>query len=619
MFNYFKNLANKYSKAWLNFTNFGKAENLFSIDFSKKFWSVLVRKKILFAFILSGVVLSRFVRTLLPKLLASGVKSNNINYFLWLALILVLVESYRYLTYVQCSKLIASIMSGLRHSAYKFFLTVDPVFHAKKSTGEVFGKIERCAYAYEQLIDAGIYDILPTIVGIVTVVGTFFVINIKLGLMAFLFLGIICIFNSFIILFNGLAFEKKVIKADDDAKKASIETLIQIQLVRSSFATNEVVAEVEGRNIAYLEIDGTYYIAFHTCMALTRIIYSVFICILGVYILDLIKSGTITTLDGAAFLATYLQGTYDTVKIGNRLQQFVRSVTRINDLFSFIKSFGKKSFPVLKDDAAKVYDAPTEDVISLKANNVYFAYKDLPILRGHNMDFVIPQAQENKLYGIIGPSGAGKTTFISILGGQIKPYIGSIEINNIPVYEINDNFKRTIIAIQGQSASSLSGTLKDNLLLGIPKNTSLFQDEYIIEVLNRVGIWEIFKDKNGLNSIIDEGGVNLSVGQRQRLNFAALYIRTKYYDPLLVLIDEPTSSLDEVSEQAITDMIHEIAKNSLVFVIAHRLRTLDDAVAIMDFSLLSEEKNIVFHDRQELEAKSEFYQKLISGEVTIED
>ena len=87
---------------------------------------------------------------------------------------------------------------------------------------------------------------------------------------------------------------------------------------------------------------------------------------------------------------------------------------------------------------------------------------------------------------------------------------------------------------------------------------------------------------------------------------------------MLILIDEPTSSLDEVSEQAITRMISHLAENALTLVIAHRLKTLHDAVGILDFSLLEAEKEIRFYTRSELEQKSTYYRHLIQGTITID-
>src|SRR5581483_3223958 len=96
-----------------------------------------------------------------------------------------------------------------------------------------------------------------------------------------------------------------------------------------------------------------------------------------------------------------------------------------------------------------------------------------------------------------------------------------------------------------------------------------------------------------------------------------LYLRAKYFKPALILIDEPTSSLDEVSEKAITNMINELAQDAITFVIAHRLNTLEQAIGILDFSLIYAEKNMLFHTRNELYNLSPYYKKLVDGEIEL--
>jgi len=616
---YLHNMAEKFSRNWLRITNLNHKKNLSEVDFTQSWWSPLIRRKFFFVIILSGRIISTVLVTLLPILIGKAIVSQKISYFGFLFLIWFLAEVWRYITLVFSSRFVAGIISGVRYSAYKFFLTVDPVYHTERSTGVLFGKVERCAHSYEEFIDSAVHDILPIVVGMITVIFSFFVLNTTIGLMAIIFLVCLSALNACMVLFNGLAFEKKVIKSDDGVRAHSMESLIQIQLVRSAFATNQVNKDMENKNRLFMAMDGTYFISYHSLMMISRILYAGSVCVLGAYIMLQVSQGLISVVAGTAFLITYIHGTYHIIKIGKRIQKFVRSITRIKDLFLFIENFGKQTFPVLKEDKHKPYEAPTSDVIVLQASGLNFAYKDTVIFKDHNLHITVPYAQENKLYGIIGPSGAGKTTFISILGGQLKSDKGDVLIDGISVYGINDNGRRRLIALQGQSASSLSGTLKDNLLLGIPKGISLFKDQYMIDILKRVGIWHMFKEKEGLKSMVGEGGFTLSVGQRQRLNFASLYLRTKYYKPLLVMIDEPTSSLDEVSEQAITDMIQEIAVNALVFVIAHRLHTIHEAVGILDFSLIETDKNLVFHSRDVLLDKSPYYQKLIRGEVAIEE
>jgi ABC-type bacteriocin/lantibiotic exporter with double-glycine peptidase domain len=258
-------------------------------------------------------------------------------------------------------------------------------------------------------------------------------------------------------------------------------------------------------------------------------------------------------------------------------------------------------------------------MISIIANQIHFDYnQDAQVLENHCLNFEVQESQTNKLYGIIGPSGVGKTTFLSILGGQLKPDQGQILINSTNIYEVGDLTRRTLIALQMQTATNLRGTLRYNSTFGLPREETIFEDKEIIQVLDNVGLWKLFEAKKGIETLIGEGGLNLSGGQRQRLNFASLYLRTKYFRPSLILIDEPTSSLDEISEQKITKMMLEMSEKSIVIVIAHRLKTIENATGIMDFSLVSQNKELKFMSKIELNEKSQYYRELMEGKVELE-
>lgn len=263
----------------------------------------------------------------------------------------------------------------------------------------------------------------------------------------------------------------------------------------------------------------------------------------------------------------------------------------------------------------------------LKAENLFFDYNSkTKIFNNHSLDLSILKTEKNKLFGIIGPSGTGKTTFVSIIGGQLKPTKGKVLIDGKDIYSITDDGRRQLICLQMQTSTSLRGKLKYNLLFGLPQFTDdgsevekeIYSDQELIKVLKNVGLWSIFKDKEGLDTLIGEGGLNLSGGQRQRLNFAGLYLRSNYYKPSLILIDEPTSSLDEISEKAITKMIEELSSMALTLVVAHRLKTLEEAKAIFDTSLLERNNKIEFLTRDELLKKSKYYQDLLSGNATLD-
>ena len=260
---------------------------------------------------------------------------------------------------------------------------------------------------------------------------------------------------------------------------------------------------------------------------------------------------------------------------------------------------------------------------TIQLKNLTFNYNQkTSVFDNHNLLLEVEQTQPHKLYGIIGPSGTGKTTLISILGGQLNPE-GEVLVNDVNIYQVNDLKRRELLAMQLQTATSLRGKLKYNLLFGLPVSEDsmqqIYSDEDLVEVLRRVGLWILFEPKDGLDTLIGEGGLNLSGGQRQRLNFASLYLRAKYFAPKLILIDEPTSSLDEISEQAITQMIDELAEKAITFVVAHRLKTLDSAVGLLDSSLILENTEMKFVSKQELQKVSTYYQDLIARRKVLED
>jgi ATP-binding cassette, subfamily B, bacterial PglK len=259
---------------------------------------------------------------------------------------------------------------------------------------------------------------------------------------------------------------------------------------------------------------------------------------------------------------------------------------------------------------------------SIQLINIHFDYnQNTTVFDSHNLSLKVNKDQTSKLYGIIGPSGTGKTTLISILGGQLNPQKGEVLVDSTNIYKVDDPTRRSLIAMQMQTASSLRGKLKHNLLFGLPQseNELVYEDEYLVSILVKVGLWSLFEGKDGLGTLIGEGGLNLSGGQRQRLNFAGLYLRAKYFKPHLILIDEPTSSLDELSEKAITEMILDLAGDALTLVVAHRLKTLDRAIGILDSSLIKTHKNMVFYTRNELQVESQYYRDLIAGNAVLED
>ncbi len=589
------------------------------IDFDKPWWVLATQRWLIWILIVSGRIVSTIMSTLLPVLIAKILVWQETSYFGWLLLIWAITEVWYFLSSCLFSTEQARIGYGVRYSANKFFLTVDPIYHTMRTSGRLFSKINRGAHAYEDILTTFVYELVYTITSVVTVITSLFILNTTAGLIALAFLLGLTIFNIGDVLLNAYVFERRLIEAEDEMRNIGQESLARIELVRSSFSTNELDNLLNVKSVLAAAIGGTQWIFFAFTTLVTRLGYAIGVLVLGFYVLSLVKSGAITLVEGVSFLGTYVAGSFRIMRIGERVQKMVQNIIRVDDLYTFIRGYGQQTFPVLKEDGPE-FELPVRTATSVQIHDLEFSYsKKAQIFDEHKLNLIVPHSQINKLYGVIGPSGVGKTTLISILGGQLRPTAGTVQINGVSMYEVNDDARRQLVAMQGQTASSLSGNVRDSLLLGLPKDRELFPDEDLIKILDRVGLWKIFMCKEGLYSFIGEAGLNLSIGQRQRLNFAALYLRTKYFEPELIMIDEPTSSLDPVSEQAITDMIDELARNSVTFVIAHRLHTLEKAVSILDVSLIGQDKQLVFYDRNTLHNKSAYYRRLMEGEEALEE
>ncbi len=620
MFLRLRRLTDKYYAFWLALGHLKTRARLLPIDFEQSWIKILTSQKKYLSIALFCEIIIQTFYTLYPLAIGFIIEKQNYTYFLYLIALWLCIICIEYVSVYFSALLEIQCINSVQYDAFEFFLTVDPLYHTMKASGKLFAKIERCARSYEDFLDIILWDLLPIIIGITTVVITFLITDLYLGLIAFILLLIIALINIAINLFTSATFERRLIDADDAVKVLSVESLTQAQLIRTSFATNEIAQQAKERNEEMMYKEGTAWLAFAAAISVSRLFYLLSIFVLGSLIFSFIFHGHLSMLAGTTLLLTYINGTYEIIQIGRRLRKLIKSITRINDLYLFIRHFGKQTFPVLADGKEIEYDkAMSKRVITVEARDLHFDYNPkAKIFENHNLLLEVPVNQPSKLYGIIGPSGMGKTTLLSLLGGQLKPERGEITINGIPIYAIDDSMRRLLIAVQGQQASNLSGTVLRNLLLGLPQDRQIYSDEEIITILKEVGIWPIFEDKEGLETPIGEGGLSISGGQRQRLNFASLYLRASYYKPLLILIDEPTSSLDEVSERAITAMIRQLAERSLTIVIAHRLKTLTDALGILDFSLLDEEKDMHFYPPQELLNTSAYYRKLMHGDITID-
>ncbi|WP_420309708.1 ABC transporter ATP-binding protein [Streptomyces sp. YS-B37] len=211
---------------------------------------------------------------------------------------------------------------------------------------------------------------------------------------------------------------------------------------------------------------------------------------------------------------------------------------------------------------------------ALAFDDVRFRYADdLPYVH-HGVTFDVPA---QGMTAFVGPSGAGKTTVFSLIERFYDPESGAITLDGRDLADWDLPRLRSAIGYVEQDAPVLSGSLRDNLLLGNPDA----DDEAVTRVLRTTRLdGLVARLPKGADTLVGHRGTRLSGGERQRVAIARALLRR----PRLLLLDEATSQLDAVNEAALRDTVADVARTTTVLVVAHRLSTVTmaDRIVVMD-------------------------------------
>ena len=191
------------------------------------------------------------------------------------------------------------------------------------------------------------------------------------------------------------------------------------------------------------------------------------------------------------------------------------------------------------------------------------------------IDQISFEAKKGETIAFVGPSGAGKSTLVKLLVGLYQPQEGEILMNGVNTAQIDMSELRNQISFVTQDTQLFAGTIKENLAFVAPAAT----EEDMLLALTKASCANILdKGGNGLATVIGEGGLKLSGGEKQRLSIARALLR----HPHLLIFDEATSSLDSLTEESITDTIRDLSKEreQITIMIAHRLSTIIHATRI---------------------------------------
>ncbi len=286
----------------------------------------------------------------------------------------------------------------------------------------------------------------------------------------------------------------------------------------------------------------------------------------------LIVQGTITAGDFVSFLAALLM-MYTALKaMGNtivNIQQGFLAIERIYDILDIEPDIQNSP------EALKI----TNFDHAIKFQNVNFSYREgIPVLHDFSLEI-----KKNESIALVGNSGGGKSTIVSLLPRFYDIQSGAITIDGNNIKNIEIEALRSQITIVFQDNFLFNGTIRDNILLGKANAT----EEEIRQAIKAAYLDEFIAElENGLDTPIGERGNLLSGGQKQRVAIARAFLRNS---PILIL-DEATSALDNKSEAIVQKAIENLMANKTVIIIAHRLSTIKnvDKIAFIQEGSLAE-------------------------------
>lgn len=266
-------------------------------------------------------------------------------------------------------------------------------------------------------------------------------------------------------------------------------------------------------------------------------------------------------------LAAAMFFTFDSLKKAgqafNRLNEAQGSLTRLEDVLAVENPIADPVNPV---------PMPAKVKGELDFRNLTFAYDTgKPVLKDINVH--IPAGQ---IVGLVGPSGAGKTTFASLIPRFYEATEGCVCVDGIDVKDVTMHDLREQLSIVGQQALLFSGTIRENIALGKPGATA----EQIQAAADAARVSAFLDNQpQGIDTQLGQGGSGLSGGQRQRVAIARAFVK----DAPILILDEATASLDAESEREIQQELDKLAQGRTTLIVAHRFSTLRNAHRILVF------------------------------------
>lgn len=457
-----------------------------------------------------------------------------------------------YFTNVVVQKLGASLFTvGLQHSMQLPYAEFED-----QRSGETLSILTKVRADCEKLINVGINVLFTSLIGLVFVIIWSLRVD---GMIVLIFFtgSLVLAWLTNVLSKRIKSIQKNIVKQTTQLAGTTTESLRNIELVKSLGLTNQEISRLNGNTYKILNLEltkvkrirslsfvqGTFVNMLRQCIMFTLL----FLIFRGK-----LQPGEMITLQ---FFSFFIFGPLQ--EMGNIILAYREAQASL------------QNFHTLMSKPAEYQPAsPTtiDHIQELSFHNISFQHKTAEQKALDGISFTVRQGET---IAFVGPSGSGKSTLVKLLVGLYTPQTGTIQYNGVAASQVNFTELRNKIGFVTQDTQLFAGTIRENLLFVQPTAT----EADMLAALEKASCTSILqRSEAGMDTVIGEGGLKLSGGEKQRLSIARSLLRK----PQLLLFDEATSALDSLTEEAISKTIQQIStdRQQITVLIAHRLSTI---------------------------------------------